>query len=139
MNRPKVTVVITVRNGIETIKACVESVLRNKYPKEIIVIDAFSDDGTYEVLKKIKGIKLLRLEGNAPKAFNHGIKIAKHPVVVLTDADCVVEKFELVPVSATPIDTIFLKKFTDLLNKTSFKEMKERYRIIVRRLKLKNK
>ncbi len=92
MSKPKVTVVITVKNSKDTIKACVESVLKNKYPKQVIVIDAFSSDGTYEILKQIKGIKLLQLKSNAAEAFNHGIKMAKTPIVALTDADCVVEK-----------------------------------------------
>ena len=91
----KVTVIVTVKNSVHTIEKCIKSIIANRYPKEIVVIDAKSTDGTYELLEKFsksKKINLISLESNAPKAFNHGIKMAKTPVVALTDADCVVEK-----------------------------------------------
>lgn len=91
----KITVIVTVKNSASTIENCINSILANKYPKELIVIDAKSTDGTYEILgkfAKLKKIKLVSLESNAPEAFNHGIKIAKTPLIALTDADCVVEK-----------------------------------------------
>ena len=88
----KVSVVVTVKDSVSTIKKCIESILANKFPKEIIVIDAFSTDGTYEILKEFgKKIKLIQLKGPAPVAFNYGIQRATAPIVALTDADCVVD------------------------------------------------
>ena len=95
MKKPKVTVVITVKNGARTIEACVSSVLENRIPKKVLVIDAFSDDGTYELLKKFERegkIKLVRMKSNAPEAFNYGIKKTDTEIVALTDADCVVDE-----------------------------------------------
>lgn len=90
--KPKVTVIVTVKNAVSTIKACIDSIIANKIPNEIIVVDAFSTDGTYDILKRFgKKIKLVRLEGSAPVGFNYGIQHAKAPLIALTDADCVVE------------------------------------------------
>ena len=76
----KVTVIVTVKNSASTIEKCINSILVNAYPKELVVIDAKSTDGTYEILEKFaksKKIKLVSLESNAPEAFNHGIGMAK--------------------------------------------------------------
>jgi glycosyltransferase involved in cell wall biosynthesis len=87
------TVVVTVKDSVSTIRECIESILANKFPKDVIVIDAFSTDGTYEALREFgRKIKLFQVEGPAPVAFNYGIRKANTPVVALTDADCTVEK-----------------------------------------------
>ena len=64
------------------------------YPnKKIYVIDAFSNDGTYEILKKFgKKIKLEQLKGNPPKAYNYALKKIKTDFVAFTDGDCVVDR-----------------------------------------------
>ena len=50
---PLVTVITAVLNGVDTIKACLDSVLRQDYPKiEHIVLDGGSTDGTLEVLRQ---------------------------------------------------------------------------------------
>lgn len=89
-----ITVVISVRNASDTIKKCIDSVLINSVkPKEVIVVDAYSDDGTYEILKKYgKKISLYQVPGSAPYAFNYALDRVKTDYVALTDADCVVDK-----------------------------------------------
>ncbi|TRO62032.1 glycosyltransferase [Candidatus Bathyarchaeota archaeon] len=90
--KPKVTVVVTVKNALATIKKCIDSILANDFPKEVVVVDAFSTDGTYEELKKFgRKIKLVQLKGSAPVGFNCGLSHATAPVVALTDSDCVVD------------------------------------------------
>jgi GT2 family glycosyltransferase len=85
---------ITVKNSVGTIDKCIDSVLNSVYTKkEIFVVDAYSTDGTYELLKKYnKKIKLFRIGGNAPKAFNFAIKKIDTDLIAFTDADCVVDK-----------------------------------------------
>jgi glycosyltransferase involved in cell wall biosynthesis len=94
MRYPKVTIHVTVKNARDTIKKCIDSLLRLNYPsKEIWVSDAYSTDGTWEILERYKRkIKFFRIKGNAPKAHNYVIRKVKTPFLAFTDADCVVDK-----------------------------------------------
>lgn len=84
------------KNNASTIKKCIDSILKLDYPKnkyKVFVVDAFSTDGTYEVLKKFgKKIHLEQLKGNAPKAYNYVIKKIKTDFIAFTNADCIVDK-----------------------------------------------
>jgi len=91
-----VTVLITVRNTSNIIKKCIDSILNLDYPKnryKIFVVDAFSTDGTYEIIKGYgRKIILKQLKSNAPKAYNYAIKKINTELVAFTNADCVVKK-----------------------------------------------
>ena len=97
---PTVTVLVTVKNSKDTLKNCMNSLLALKYPKtryKIIVVDAFSIDGTWEELKKyeknkLPSVKLYQKSGSAAVGFNYGLDLVKTDLVALTDADCVVDK-----------------------------------------------
>lgn len=53
MQLPKISIVVAVYNRVDTLTKCIESVRQQKYvPKELIIIDGGSNDGTVEVLKK---------------------------------------------------------------------------------------
>jgi len=90
----KVTVLITVRNTSHLIKKCIDSILNLDYPKnkyKIFVVDAFSTDGTYEILKGYgKKIVLKQLKGNPPTAYNYAVRMINTDLVAFTNADCVV-------------------------------------------------
>jgi glycosyltransferase involved in cell wall biosynthesis len=77
-------------------KKCIDSLLRLDYPKnkyEIFVVDAFSTDGTYEILKSYgKKIKLFQVKGWPPTAYNWAIKRIKSDYTALIDADCVADR-----------------------------------------------
>ena len=96
--QPSATVLVTVKNSIGTIGKCVKSLLNLRYSNyKIYVTDAFSDDGTWEELEKIKEkypgkIKLERIRGNIAKAHNHMIERCNTEFIAMTDADCVVDK-----------------------------------------------
>jgi glycosyltransferase involved in cell wall biosynthesis len=50
---PLVSVIISVRNGAATLAEAIESVLAQTYPRvELIIIDAASDDGTVDVIRR---------------------------------------------------------------------------------------
>jgi cellulose synthase/poly-beta-1,6-N-acetylglucosamine synthase-like glycosyltransferase len=91
---PSVTVLVTVRNSANTIKKCVDSILKLNYKnKKVYVTDAYSTDGTWEILKGYgKKIRTERVRGNIAKAHNHMIRRCNTDFVALTDADCVVDK-----------------------------------------------
>ncbi|MBN2203318.1 MAG: glycosyltransferase [Candidatus Aenigmarchaeota archaeon] len=92
--QPSVTVLVTVRNSSNTIKKCIDSLLKLDYKnKKIYVTDAYSDDGTFEILKKYgKKIRLERVKGNIAAGHNHMIRRCKSEYIAFTDADCVVQK-----------------------------------------------
>jgi len=92
--KPSVTVLITVKNSKNTIRKCIESLLKLDYPnKKIYIIDAFSTDRTYEILKSFrKKIIFKQVKGNPPVAYNHALKKIKTEFVALTDGDCIVKK-----------------------------------------------
>jgi len=48
----KVSVIVAVRNGVQILPQCIDSIARQTYPyKELIIIDGGSSDGTVEILK----------------------------------------------------------------------------------------
>lgn len=95
---PSVTVLVTVKNAKDTIKKCINSLLRLNYPNyTVYVTDAFSTDGTWEILEKMKKkykkkLKIERVKGNIAKAHNYMMKKVKSKFIAFTDADCIVHK-----------------------------------------------
>ncbi len=87
----KLSVIIPVFNEKSTIKEIIKRVLAVKIPKEIIIIDDYSTDGTREILKKIKNqnIKIIFHEKNRGKgrAIRTGIKHISGDIVIIQDAD----------------------------------------------------
>lgn len=90
------SVCLTTLNEKRTIHKTIRSLLRQTIkPDEIIVVDAGSEDGTIEVLKKIntRRLKLFIKKGiSRSEGRNFAIKMAKNDVVLLTDAGCVAKK-----------------------------------------------
>ena len=89
-----ISVVIPAYNREKTIQNTLESVLRQTYlPQEIIVVDDCSTDHTVEVVKKMKKqSKLIRLiclyrNKGAQAARNVGIKVAKGNWIAFLDSD----------------------------------------------------
>ena len=86
-----IAVIIPTYNRVNTIVACIESVLSQSYPvNEIIVIDDHSTDDTVKQLNKIKNdITILQTEKQygAQTARNIGIKAAKSKWISFLDSD----------------------------------------------------
>ncbi|MEM2974217.1 MAG: glycosyltransferase [Candidatus Micrarchaeia archaeon] len=94
MKEPSVTILVTLKNAASTIKPCIDSLLKLDYNNyEILVVDAFSTDGSYEILKKYgKKIKLYQVRGWAPVAYNWALRKIKTKYVALIDSDNVVPR-----------------------------------------------
>ena len=86
------SVVVPCFNEIKTIGEVIENILDSPInPKEVIIVDDFSSDGSREYLKKInnKNIKVIFHEKNLGKgaALSTGIAFAKGEIIIIQDAD----------------------------------------------------
>ncbi|MFH1229820.1 MAG: glycosyltransferase [Candidatus Aenigmatarchaeota archaeon] len=95
---PSISIIIPVHNEEGIIDKTVNAVKRMSYPKskEIIVVDDGSTDRTFDVARKISGIRLFRKrQGGKASALNFGIRKAKGEIVACMDADSYPEKSAL--------------------------------------------
>jgi glycosyltransferase involved in cell wall biosynthesis len=86
-DRPMVSVVVPVKDSIRTIEACLRSIRAQTWePLELIVIDNFSTDGTWEVAQRFAHhAEQAGPERSAQR--NLGIERAQGPWVLWIDAD----------------------------------------------------
>jgi len=86
-NRPMVSVVVPVKNAGRTFDACLRSIRAQTWePLELIVIDNFSDDGTWEIAQELAHhAEQAGPERSAQR--NLGVERAKGPWVLWIDAD----------------------------------------------------
>ncbi len=101
--RVSISVLIPARNEAACIQACVQSVLEQDYPPELlelIVIDDHSEDETAAIVESMAApnLHLLRLrehilpgetQSYKKKAIETGIAHARGALIVTTDADCI--------------------------------------------------
>lgn len=91
---PHLSVIVPCRNEEKFIAQCLESILRNDYPKdrlEILVVDGMSVDATLSIARRYAGqhccIKVLRNRKEiTPAGLNLGIKASVGDVVCRVDA-----------------------------------------------------
>lgn len=89
------SIIIAARNEEKSIKACIESILKCDFPRdlfEIIVIDDASTDSTSVEIDSItdSNIRFIHSDQNIGKkgALSLGIKLSKGNLIITTDADC---------------------------------------------------
>jgi len=96
-NIPTVSVIVPCRNERGHIEDCIRSILSQEYPKgeiEFIVVDGMSEDGTRDILARLKAedsrLKVLdNPRGITPCARNIGIREACGEYVAIVDAHTV--------------------------------------------------
>ncbi|MCD4740368.1 glycosyltransferase family 2 protein [archaeon] len=90
-NYPSLTIMVPAYNASKTILKSLEHVKALKYPKpfDIVVIEDGSKDDTYEKIKNIPGIRIIRNKKNKGKAesLNQAIKILKTDLIANIDSD----------------------------------------------------
>ena len=98
-NEKNASIIVATYNRADILKKTLESMLNQDYPYkyEIIVVNDGSTDNTYQILQKIsknKKIKIHNIEKNSGPAVarNIGIKMARYPIIVIMDDDCIPEK-----------------------------------------------
>lgn len=91
----KVSVVVAFRNESDTIQNLCDQLLNQKVldnQLEIIMVDDHSDDDSFQKLESVKGIVLLRSDGQGKKAaIEKGINSASGTIILTTDADCIIK------------------------------------------------
>ena len=93
-NAPLVSVIIPCRNEARTMGECLDSVLGNGYPKdlmEVLVIDGMSTDGTREIVSRYSAAyPYITLMDNprriVPTALNLGIGRSRGEIIIRMDA-----------------------------------------------------
>ncbi len=88
----KLSVIMPVYNEIGTIKKIIDNVQKVDLPKEIIIVDDFSNDGTREFLEQlplIGNVKIMFQQKNMGKgaAIKRGLVGVTGDVVIIQDAD----------------------------------------------------
>lgn len=95
---PNATVIVTVKDESQSISILLDSLeTQTAVPKEIIIVDGGSTDGTIEIIKRRmirnKKIRLIVRRGvSIAKGRNIGILNSNSNIIVTTDAGCVVDK-----------------------------------------------
>ena len=99
-----ISIIIPARNEAQNIKACLNSIINQLYPKqcfEVLVVDDHSTDSTAEIIAgyAAQNVKLISLKDFIPdgklnaykkKAIEIAIAQATGELIVTTDADCIV-------------------------------------------------
>jgi cellulose synthase/poly-beta-1,6-N-acetylglucosamine synthase-like glycosyltransferase len=87
-----VSIVAPAYNEGENIRACVNSLKAQDFPKEdfeIILVDNNSPDNTLEIIKSLDVIYTVEHKRGRSEARNAGIRMAKGDIIALIDSDCV--------------------------------------------------
>ena len=88
---PCLSVVMPCYNEVDTLAGAIERVLQSPFPREVIVVDDGSTDGSLEIARKIDDdrVVVVALERNQGKgaALRAGFARATSPFVVIQDAD----------------------------------------------------
>ncbi|MFI1004013.1 bifunctional polysaccharide deacetylase/glycosyltransferase family 2 protein [Streptomyces galbus] len=97
VTRP-VSVIVPAYNEKECIANTLESLARSTHPIEVLVVDDGSTDGTSEIARAaadrlgMRNVRIVRQENaGKPAALNHGVRSARHDIVVMMDGDTVFE------------------------------------------------
>ena len=94
--RPLATVLVAVKDEIDVIRRCVQSLLESSYrPLEFIVVDDGSTDGTREELGRLEAenpeLQVIYMPRSVGKkrALTAGVERANGRMLIFTDSDCV--------------------------------------------------
>lgn len=91
---PKVSVVILVKDALDYVKQCIDSVLKHTDNYELIIVDNASGVETKEYLKNIRcpEYTLITNDENVGVSYgwNQGIKVAKYEYICFLNSDCIV-------------------------------------------------
>jgi GT2 family glycosyltransferase len=91
----KASIIIVTFNQKKYVTSCIESILKQNFSHEVIVVDNHSNDGTVQLIKeKFPEIKIIETPMNRGygSGNNLGVKHAKGEYIVILNPDTIVEK-----------------------------------------------
>ena len=93
---PFISVVVTVKNEAANLPSLLESLRAQEPPYEVILVDAYSDDETWEIAERFSrqfpGIfRPFRRRGHRGEGRNYGALQARGEYLAFTDGDCVAD------------------------------------------------
>jgi glycosyltransferase involved in cell wall biosynthesis len=88
-----ISVVSTVRNEERNLPALLDSLLVQQGPFEVVVVEAYSDDRTWQIAQEFAGrhpdvVRAFRMGGSRGKGRNYGVEQARGEFVAFIDGDC---------------------------------------------------
>lgn len=92
---PPISVIVAYKNAENQLKNTINAILDQDYPEfEVVAIDDFSSDSSFDILSEISDIKLVSLKASVDiagkkTALTEAILSAKYDVLLFTDADCI--------------------------------------------------
>ena len=86
---PLLSVVIPLYNEKDTVEKIIQKVKDEPTDKEIILVDDCSNDGSWEIVKDMEGVRAFRHEVNQGKgaALRTGFQYAEGDIIIIQDAD----------------------------------------------------
>lgn len=130
----RVSVIIPVYNEVQTLPEVLRRLVRVDFPKELVLVDDFSTDGSRELLeaiatqgmqaiegaapKQVDGVKVLFQEKNRGKgaALRRGISEARGEITLVQDADLEYDPSDILkliqPIRDGVADVVFGSRFT---------------------------
>jgi glycosyltransferase involved in cell wall biosynthesis len=118
---PKLSVVMPVYNELATIEQIVQAVREVAIPKEIVIVDDGSTDGTRDVLQRLTGecdeirVVLQAVNGGKGSAIRTGINEAAGDIIIIQDADLEYDPADyhalIAPIVAGNADVVFGSRF----------------------------
>jgi len=115
--QPAISVIVCYKNAKQHLHTTIQSILNQQYPNfELIAIDDFSIDGSYDTIKHIKDDRLLLLkaEKDTPGkkgALTQAILHSKNELLLFTDADCI------------PVSTAWIRSMTSAMMQSEESEI----------------
>lgn len=96
-NKPVASAILAVYNSESTIQACLESLLSQSVPIEIIIVDDGSTDNTIKIIHSVESIQrniiFFKQKHKGPAlARNLGASHAKSDILLFVDADMIFDK-----------------------------------------------
>jgi glycosyltransferase involved in cell wall biosynthesis len=116
----KLSVIIPVYNEVGSISEILKRLRATKLPREIVVVDDGSNDGTREILRKLdgrNGVRVLLHERNQGKgaAVRTGMNAARGDILIIQDADLEYDPRDisdlLVPIKEGLADVVYGSRF----------------------------
>lgn len=89
----RISVIVPFHNARRYVRACVEGLLSQSYPREgyeVIMVDNNSTDGSASIVAEYPGIRLMsEAKQGAYAARNRGVRAASGDILAFTDPDCI--------------------------------------------------